>query len=329
MSDYLYDVFVSHASEDKSSFVDALVTQLECAGLRVWYDAGALAPGDRLNDNVRRGIERSRFGVVAVSEHFMRKEWTKLEVDILLQRPERVVPIWHGVAAETVRAFNPVLADSVALRSEDGVHAVALALLKRMAIHHEPKVSVIEHYHGSVRVSPSSTPDHYLEILEVGGVYRVPRGQRLLYHDMITTSSPLGSIDLFQTVPPPVPQPLPGQRFQYFDLIGPEHASVMPICGRMHATKKFSTDDGYVAVRLPYFTRFVTLTFDYTGLAFELPEVGARIHRDSVALEAGSGSMTLTHWRDSRVFVLQGRDLSAGSNPMICWGHWLTRLPAG
>ncbi|HYC91626.1 MAG TPA: hypothetical protein VEO54_20570 [Thermoanaerobaculia bacterium] len=34
-----YDVFVSHASEDKARFVDSFVAALEARGLKVWYDA--------------------------------------------------------------------------------------------------------------------------------------------------------------------------------------------------------------------------------------------------------------------------------------------------
>jgi len=38
MDDYQWDVFISHASEDKDSFVRRLAIALERVGLRVWYD---------------------------------------------------------------------------------------------------------------------------------------------------------------------------------------------------------------------------------------------------------------------------------------------------
>ena len=34
----MYDVFISHASEDKKDFVQPLVEALQNAGIRVWYD---------------------------------------------------------------------------------------------------------------------------------------------------------------------------------------------------------------------------------------------------------------------------------------------------
>ena len=41
-----YDVFVSHASEDKSTFVEPLVQALRACGLTVWYDVKPIRLGD-------------------------------------------------------------------------------------------------------------------------------------------------------------------------------------------------------------------------------------------------------------------------------------------
>lgn len=38
-SQAMYDVFISHASEDKKEFVAPLVEKLQDAGITVWYDA--------------------------------------------------------------------------------------------------------------------------------------------------------------------------------------------------------------------------------------------------------------------------------------------------
>ena len=38
MADFDYDLFVSHASEDKETFVRPLVEALEAEHLSVWYD---------------------------------------------------------------------------------------------------------------------------------------------------------------------------------------------------------------------------------------------------------------------------------------------------
>ena len=43
-----YDLFISHASEDKADFVEPLGGALEDRGLRVWYDSREIALGDDL-----------------------------------------------------------------------------------------------------------------------------------------------------------------------------------------------------------------------------------------------------------------------------------------
>ena len=43
---YSYDVFISHASEDKDDFVRALAVELERYSVRVWYDEFSMKLGD-------------------------------------------------------------------------------------------------------------------------------------------------------------------------------------------------------------------------------------------------------------------------------------------
>jgi hypothetical protein len=50
-----WDVFISHASEDKDSFVRPLATELRKNGLRVWYDEFSLRLGDSLNESIKQG----------------------------------------------------------------------------------------------------------------------------------------------------------------------------------------------------------------------------------------------------------------------------------
>ena len=47
-----FDVFISHASEDKATFVEPLVSYLVQHGLKVWYDAFTLKLGDRLRQSI-------------------------------------------------------------------------------------------------------------------------------------------------------------------------------------------------------------------------------------------------------------------------------------
>jgi hypothetical protein len=51
-----YDVFISHASEDKEGIVRPLANALKNEGLRVWYDEFELKIGDSLRRKIDRGL---------------------------------------------------------------------------------------------------------------------------------------------------------------------------------------------------------------------------------------------------------------------------------
>lgn len=62
-----YDVFISHATEDKTEVVRPLAEVLRRLGLRVWYDEYELKLGDSLRRKIDHGLVTSRFGVVVLS----------------------------------------------------------------------------------------------------------------------------------------------------------------------------------------------------------------------------------------------------------------------
>ena len=53
-----FDVFISHASEDKGRFVDALDTALRERGVTCWYDARAIQLGDDFRRRMDEGLSR-------------------------------------------------------------------------------------------------------------------------------------------------------------------------------------------------------------------------------------------------------------------------------
>lgn len=116
-----YDFFISHATEDKDGFVRELAETLRARGAKVWYDEFTLKVGDSLRRNIDRGLADSKFGVVVLSEHFFRKEWTNRELDGLVALEvggqTRILPIWHKVSKDEVAKYSPTLADKVALNT--------------------------------------------------------------------------------------------------------------------------------------------------------------------------------------------------------------------
>jgi len=117
-SSTVFDVFISHASEDKDELVRPLAEALKEEGLRVWYDEFELRIGSSLRRTIDRGIARSRFGVVVLSRPFFEKGWPAYELDGLVTRTingeQVLLPIWHGVTKQQVMDYSPSLADKLA-----------------------------------------------------------------------------------------------------------------------------------------------------------------------------------------------------------------------
>lgn len=118
-----FDVFISHASEDKDAVVRPLATELRDRGLEVWFDEFELRIGDSLRQKIAAGIVRSRFGVVVLSPAFFAKGWPQYELDglvtIAVSGRQVLLPLWHGVSKDEVLRQSPSLADKVALRTSD------------------------------------------------------------------------------------------------------------------------------------------------------------------------------------------------------------------
>ena len=116
-----YDVFISHASEDKDGFVRPFAEKLAAAGITPFYDEMSLTWGDSLRRRIDKGLARSRFGIVVLSKNFFAKEWPQRELDGLvaleIQGQSRILPIWHEVSKDEVARFSPPLADKVALNT--------------------------------------------------------------------------------------------------------------------------------------------------------------------------------------------------------------------
>ncbi len=118
-----FDVFVSHATEDKDDVVRPLAHALRERGISVWYDEFELRVGDSLRRKIDGGIARSRFGLVVLSKPFFSKGWPQYELDGLVTmavgEKQMLLPIWHDISKDEVVSHSPSLADKVALRTAD------------------------------------------------------------------------------------------------------------------------------------------------------------------------------------------------------------------
>jgi hypothetical protein len=113
-----YDVFISHASEDKDELVRPLAYALIAEGLSVWYDEFEMKIGDSLRRKIDKGLSNSRFGIVVLSKDFIKKGWTNYELDGIVTKSvtgeQVILPIWHNITKKEVIDYSPSLADKLA-----------------------------------------------------------------------------------------------------------------------------------------------------------------------------------------------------------------------
>lgn len=120
-----YDVFISHASEDKQDVALPLASHLQASGLRVWIDESELTLGDSLRRKIDHGLSQSRFGVVILSTAFFSKEWPNKELDALVAREDGkdkvILPVWHNIGVGEIVNYSPLLADKLSVSTRKGI----------------------------------------------------------------------------------------------------------------------------------------------------------------------------------------------------------------
>ena len=130
-----HDAYIIHASEDEG-MAAALAEHLRSSGLVIWFNS--FRPGERVREQMEEGLRRSTVGIVLVSEVLFSKQWAVEELDALYalegDRADRILPVWMGLSAATVRQHSPMLAmRSAVIVAADGELGIAAEEL-RLAI---------------------------------------------------------------------------------------------------------------------------------------------------------------------------------------------------
>ncbi|MDR6689978.1 hypothetical protein J2X55_000877 [Microbacterium sp. 1154] len=125
-----WDVFISHASEDKAAVAIPLAEALEHRGVSAWLDKAELRIGQSLRRRIDQGLSASRFAVVVLSPAYFAKGWPQYELDgivtLNVAGKQTLLPIWHDVDHAEVASRSPSLADKVARSTVDTeVEAIA------------------------------------------------------------------------------------------------------------------------------------------------------------------------------------------------------------
>ena len=90
--------FISHASEDKSRFVEGFATKLRQNGVDAWYDDWEIQLGDNLVEKIfDQGIGKAEIFIVVLSTHSVGKPWVREELDSgvvgRIEKRFRLIPV--------------------------------------------------------------------------------------------------------------------------------------------------------------------------------------------------------------------------------------------
>ncbi|ELR68384.1 hypothetical protein C900_00416 [Fulvivirga imtechensis AK7] len=133
---YKYDVFISHAVEDKMSIANDLCELLKQAGLKIWYSGNELGIGDRIEKSIQKGLDQSRFGIVIFSPYYLSKTWTIRELYSLMAKERAgqkvILPVLHNVTIDDLKAKDLTIADTFGISSEKGIEIVAASLISEI-----------------------------------------------------------------------------------------------------------------------------------------------------------------------------------------------------
>ena len=132
-----HDAFISHASEDKEQVARPLALELIRYGLKIWYDEFSLHIGDSLSASIDRGLAISDYGIVIISKKFFEKNWPLQELGALITKQVNlnkriILPIWHNISKEEIQEYSPILTDTVAANSIDGIENIAKKLYREI-----------------------------------------------------------------------------------------------------------------------------------------------------------------------------------------------------
>lgn len=79
-------VFISHSSEDKETFIEPLVDDLESCYINVWLDKRKIVPGDNLRKSIfRDGLDKADVALIFFTQNSLKSAWVDKEIKHVLR----------------------------------------------------------------------------------------------------------------------------------------------------------------------------------------------------------------------------------------------------
>jgi hypothetical protein len=119
----MYDIFISYAHEDHK-IARNIADNLSKLGFHIWIDELKLKIGDSISEEIGKAINKSKYGIIILSKHYLRKRWPieelKLLFNLQLSTGQKIIlPIWHSIGREEIKNLFPFLLDIKALSTEN------------------------------------------------------------------------------------------------------------------------------------------------------------------------------------------------------------------
>lgn len=126
-----FDVFICHASEDKSSCARPLYDHLANEGLSAFLDEKYIKGSDSFVKKINSALGQAKIVVLIISKHSVGKSWPEAELSSTIARDiagkVRLFPLMVGSESD-VKSFldkYPLIADRLYRMPSDGFQTIA------------------------------------------------------------------------------------------------------------------------------------------------------------------------------------------------------------
>ncbi|WP_460098754.1 TIR domain-containing anti-phage reverse transcriptase [Sessilibacter sp. MAH4] len=121
-----FDVFLSHASEDKASIVRPIYDELANLGVSAFLDEVNLEWGDSLTEKINHALGQSKYVLAVLSQNSVDKKWPAKEINAALARElagkQKILPLLVG---DPDLSSLSLLEDKLYLGWEDNAKEIA------------------------------------------------------------------------------------------------------------------------------------------------------------------------------------------------------------
>ena len=149
MTEQVQDLFISHASKDKSQYVQPLADSLANKRVTFWLDSAEIGWGDGIPLKINEGLRRSRYVLLCFSRNFLQRPWPEAELASALMTQnssgrKRVLPLILNSKDMVLEAY-PLLASLSYKEFTNGADRLAeeIAAFVESTAHSSDNVNIV------------------------------------------------------------------------------------------------------------------------------------------------------------------------------------------